>query len=68
MAQFLGFLFFLIMATVGFWGVMFFASVLTPWIFGWLNMKAKERKGKLVLEARKVLPEQEGVTLLYQKN
>lgn len=68
MAQFLGFLFFLIMATAGFWGVMFFASVLFPWIFGWLGMKAKEKKGELVLEPRKLLPEQEGVTVLYQKN
>jgi hypothetical protein len=68
MAQFLGFLFFLIMATAGFWGVMFFAAVLVPWIIGWLNMKAKEKKGKLVLEERKILPKQDGITLLYQKN
>lgn len=68
MAQFLGFLFFLIMATAGFWGVMFFASVLFPWIFGWLNMKAKEKKGKLVLESHKPLSEQVDVVVLYQKS
>ncbi len=68
MAQFIGFVFFLVMATAGFWGAIFFAGVLFPWIFGWLRMKSQEKNGKLVLDPRKLLPEQEGVTVLYKKD
>lgn len=68
MAQFLGFLFFLIMAMIGFWGIFYFTSLIPFWLTGWFRMKAKERKGNLVLETRPTLPEQEGVTLIYSKN
>lgn len=68
MAQFLGFLFFTVVALSGFWGIFFFSSIIPFWLTGWFQMKSKERKGKLVLELRPTLPEQEGVSLLYSKN
>lgn len=68
MAQFLGFMFFTAMALAGFWGILFFASIIPFWLTGWFRMKAKERKGNLKLELRPTLPEQEGVTVLYTKN
>lgn len=67
MIQFVGFVFFLFMACCGFWGIIFFASMIPYWLTGWFSMKAKERKGPLHLEVRPTLPEQEGVTVLYQK-
>ena len=67
MAQFLGFLAFLVVAMSGFWGIIFFTSIIPFWLTGWFRMKAQERKGGLVLETRPTLPEQEGVTLLYSK-
>ena len=67
MAQFLGFLAFLVVAMSGFWGIVFFASIIPFWLTGWFRMKAQERKGTLVLETRPTLPEQEGVSLLYTK-
>ncbi|MFV0304227.1 MAG: hypothetical protein ACK5IC_01940 [Moheibacter sp.] len=68
MAQFFGFIFFTFMALCGFWGIFFFASIIPFWLTGWFKMKAKERKGELVLETRPTLSEQEGVTLLYSKS
>lgn len=68
MAQFLGFLFFTGMAISGFWGILYFASLIPFWLVGWFKMKSQERKGTLKLELRPTLPEQEGVTLLYKKD
>lgn len=69
MAKFIGFLYFLITALSGFWGAVFFAGVLVPWIAGWLILKNKEKKGTAPeLDPWKTLPEQEGVTLLYKKD
>jgi len=68
MTQFLGFVFFLFMACCGFWGIIYFTSIIPYWLTGWFRMKAKEKKGELKLELRPTLPEQEGVTLLYRKN
>ena len=68
MAQYLGFVFFLFMAICGFWGILYFTSIIPFWLTGWFRMKAKERKGELQLEVRPTLPEQEGVTVLYSKN
>ena len=67
MIQFIGFVFFLFMACCGFWGILFFSSIIPYWLSGWFGMKAQERKGGLHLELRPTLPEQEGVTLLYKK-
>ncbi|HUH34220.1 MAG TPA: hypothetical protein VL022_00155 [Moheibacter sp.] len=67
MAQFLGFIFFTFMAICGFWGILYFTSIIPFWLTGWFRMKAQERKGTLKLELRPTLPEQEGVTLLYSK-
>ena len=67
MIQFIGFVFFLFMACCGFWGIIFFSSMIPYWLTGWFRMKAKERKGELHLELRPTLPDQEGVTVIYQK-
>lgn len=68
MAQFLGFLFFLFMAIAGFWGIIYFFSIIPFWLSGWFKMKSQEKKGELVLEKRPTLPEQEGMTLLYKRS
>jgi hypothetical protein len=68
MAQYIGFIFFLFMALCGFWGILYFASLIPIWLTGWFSMKSKEKKEGLHLELRPTLPEQEGVTVLYQKN
>jgi len=67
MAQYIGFIFFLFMACCGFWGIIYFASLIPFWLTGWFSMKAKEKKEGLHLEVRPTLPEQEGVTVLFQK-
>lgn len=47
MTQFLGFVFFLFMACCGFWGIIYFTSIIPFWLTGWFRMKAKEKKRRI---------------------
>lgn len=68
-AKFVGFLLFLVIATMGFWCLMFLVSIL-PY---WLTYGIAENKGKINADVdpetvkRKTLPEQEGVEVVYKK-
>ena len=67
--KFLGFVFFLVMALCGFWGLTFLASII-PY---WLTFGVAENYGKINADVdpetirRKTLPEQEGIELIYTK-
>lgn len=69
MDQFLGFVFFLVMALSGFWCLTFLAGIL-PY---WLGPGYAETRGKINADVDpetvryKKLYEQEGVEVLYQK-
>lgn len=72
MAKFEGFLFFVVMMMAGFWGAFYFAAIMPYWISGWFKMKNQEKKAEkrgetLDYHTRPTLPEQEGVTVLYQR-
>lgn len=69
MVQFLGFLFFLVMAMCGFWCLTFLVSVVPYWLtFGVAERFDKINKDSDPEEVRtKLLSEQEGVELLYKK-
>ncbi len=67
--KFLGFVFFLIMEIIGFWGLIFLISMVPYWI----TYGAAENYGKINADVnpddvkRKTLPEQEGVEVVYTK-
>lgn len=67
--KFVGFVFFLVMEIIGFWGLLFLISMVPYWLtygvaenYGKINSDVNEDDIK-----RKTLPEQEGVELIYSK-
>ncbi len=68
--KFLGFVFFLIMEIMGFWGLIYLLSIVPYWI----TYGAAENYGKINADVdpeevrRKTLQEQEGVELVYSKS
>ena len=68
MDQFFGFVFFLVMALIGFWCLTFIISIL-PY---WLTAGVAELNGKINADVDpeevrfKTLPEQEGVEVLHR--
>ncbi len=67
--KFLGFVFFLMMEIIGFWGLIFLLSMVPYWI----TYGTAENYGKINADVnpddikRKTLPEQEGVEVVYSK-
>ncbi len=68
--KFLGFVFFLIMEIMGFWGLIFLISMVPYWI----TYGAAENYGKINADVdpdevrRKTLLEQEDIEVIYNKN
>lgn len=69
MIQFLGFLFFLVMAMIGFWCLTFLVGIVPYWLtFGVAERFDKINKDSDPDEVRsKLLPEQPGVEVLYRR-
>jgi len=68
MIQFLGFLLFLVVALCGFWGILFFSTIASLWVPMWLSNFKKEKAGIITAEeVRPILPNQDGVTVLFKK-
>ncbi|TDL99106.1 MAG: hypothetical protein C4K58_07355 [Flavobacteriaceae bacterium] len=69
MIQFLGFLFFLTMFLLGFWGIISMATLAITWvILAPLETAGKIGKGISEEEVKsKTLPNQPGVELVYSK-
>lgn len=69
MAQFLGFLFFLTMFIIGFWGIIFMGGLAVTWIALGPLESAGKIGGNLTPEQvrRKILPKQKGVEVIFTK-
>ena len=69
-AKFIGFVLFVIVELIGFWCLLFLATVMLPY---WLTYGIAENRGKINADVapetvrRKTLPEQKGIELVYKK-